>query len=500
MMRSMYSGVSGLRVHQTKMDVIGNNIANVNTIGFKSQRVNFNEVFSQTIQNSTGASEATGRGGRNAMQVGLGVNVSSIDTLMTQGAAQRTDNPFDLMIDGEGFIIVGDGAGKYFTRAGALRQDDNGNLVIPNGMKVMGWGTDPEGKKIVQGEVGPISLGDPQNKTSPPETTTLAQISGNLDKNAAMPIPVNQKIYDSLGNAYTVKYEFTYKDAETRNVVDAAGNPVLGTDGKPVTETIPARWEIEVPTKTIDGKEMMILTDTNNNQIAVPSFFNVKEVDDNSTTPPTKVKKSQPLEIRFNENGSIIKNEGETEKSFTLDPINLNDAYTYDDKNPANSKPQGINAVIGGQLGADGKLTGSIKVDISDLTQFASKTTVEPKTVNGKTSGTITGFDVAGDGKITAYYNNGATKLLGQICLAQFENPAGLEKVGDNLFKATANSGDFDNIGTAGNFQAGVLEMSNVDLSREFTDMITTQRGFQANSRIISVSDEMLQELVNLKR
>ena len=173
----MYSGVSGLRAHQTKMDVIGNNIANVNTIGFKAQRVTFNEVFSQTLQSGTAASDETGRGGRNAMQVGLGVNVSSIDMLMTQGSAQRTDNPFDLMIDGDGFIVVGDGSGQYFTRAGALRQDADGNLVIPNGMKVHGWLANEDASDIVRGHVTDIKLTDAKNASSPPQTTTQAQMS-----------------------------------------------------------------------------------------------------------------------------------------------------------------------------------------------------------------------------------------------------------------------------------------------------------------------------------
>ena len=167
MMRSMYSGVSGLRAHQTKMDVIGNNIANVNTLGYKSQRVTFNEIFSQTIQSASAASDETGRGGRNPMQVGLGVNVASIDVLMTQGAAQRTDNPFDLMIDGDGFIIVGDATGTYFTRAGALRQDDDGNLIIPNGMMLrVGQHQKDVGKQKRYSET---KLNDPSNSLLPPE-------------------------------------------------------------------------------------------------------------------------------------------------------------------------------------------------------------------------------------------------------------------------------------------------------------------------------------------
>ncbi len=474
MMRSMYSGVSGLRVHQTKMDVIGNNIANVNTVGFKTQRVTFSEVFSQTLQSSTAPNDQTGKGGINAMQVGLGVGISSIDTLMTQGAAQRTDNPFDLMINGDGFIVVGDATGTYFTRAGALRQDNDGNLVIPNGMKVQGWGTteNDEGKVVIQkGEVKNLQLGGPENSTAPPETTTLAEIAGNLDKDAeTMPIPVNQKVYDSLGNAYTFTYAFNYIE----DGVDPDTN-----------EPLAPYWEVSIPTESVGNPatDMVILKDENNNEIAVPPFFNVTTDTDGNV-------ESTPLTLRFDTNGKMELDTnqatGSKEKKVMLNQIDLSQAL-----DPETGEAKMIKAMIGTGKG--------IEVNLEGLTQFASSSTVESETINGKPSGTIMGFDVAADGKISAYYDNGSTRLLGQIVVAQFENPTGLERYGDNLFRETSNSGEFDKIGTDGSFQAGVLEMSNVDLSSEFTEMITTQRGFQANSRIISVSDEMLQELVNLK-
>lgn len=448
-MRSMYSGVSGLRVHQTKMDVIGNNIANVNTTGYKSQRVTFSDVFSQTLQSGTAASDETGRGGRNPMQVGLGVNVSSIDIMMTPGAAQRTDNPFDLMVDGDGFIVVGDDTGKYFTRAGALRQDAEGNLVIPNGMKVQGWPAGDDGKSINRGEVRPIVLTDPANASAKPEVTTGVQLSGNLDKNKS-PIDTQIKMYDSLGNLYTTPIELEFKDGE---------------------------WTLRAKTGSVSGQtgEFMILTDTNKNQYAVPNALN-------------------EVKFSFNSDGTLL---AETKDNVTLidgrATFEIGEIKLLEAFNPTTGDKTPLNATIG----ADGK---KILVDIHDITQYNAKTTIDPKTKDGKAPGEMTGFEVGADGKITAHYNNGTTKLLGQIVVANFDNPAGLQKVGDNLFQTTANSGDFDNIGSAANFQAGVLEMSNVDLSSEFTEMITTQRGFQANSRIISVSDEMLQELVNLKR
>ncbi len=436
MMRSMFSGVSGLRVHQTRMDVVGNNIANVNTIGYKSQRVTFNEVFSQTLQSASSASDETGRGGLNPMQVGLGVNISSIDMLMTQGAAQRTDNPFDLMINGEGFIVVGDASGKFFTRAGALRQDDEGNLIIPNGMKVMGWPASENGKEITRSEVIPLKLNDPVFKSTPPQTTTSTALSGNINTSDS-PISTQIKMYDSLGNLYTTNIYLVYNAAgSTWNVYNTltAGTYSAG----PIT-----------------------LTDQNGNNFVT------------TTNLPATA-------FQFDTSGKLTDT---SLKSFTITGINLMTGAT-----PT------LNAVIGAAA------PGGVVVDFSKLTQYSAKSNIDPKTVNGKAAGKMSGYDVGADGKITAYYDNGDRRLLGQIVVAQFDNPPGLEKVGDNLYRATANSGDFDNIGKVGNFQAGVLEMSNVDLAKEFTEMIVTQRGFQANSRIISVSDEMLVELTNLKR
>jgi flagellar hook protein FlgE len=439
MMRSMYSGVSGLRVHQTKMDVIGNNIANVNTVGFKSQRVTFNEVFSQTLQSASGASDETGRGGRNPMQVGLGVNVASIDLKMTTGAAQRTDNPFDLMVDGNGFIIVGDNNGTYFTRAGALRVDDDGNLVIPNGMKVMGWQpTDDTGKEIQRSEVSPININ--KFRTSEPTATTATSLTGNINVNDGVDGIVTQiKMYDSLGNYYTTNISLEYDPTATPPVWNASFANVNGTD--------------------------VILTDADGNNV---------EVAITSTAPATFPGIGT---FSFDVNGKLEEINGAaiTNPSFTF-----------------NVAPLG-NAVIG--EGAAGAVT----LAIGAITQYSAKTDLNPKTLNGASAGKLTGYAVGGDGIVTATYDNGATKMLGQVVVAEFENPAGLQKVGDNLFQVTSNSGEFDNIGKAGVFIAGVLEMSNVDLAGEFTEMITTQRGFQANSKIISASDEMLQTLVNMR-
>lgn len=447
MMRSMFSGISGLKVHQTKMDVIGNNIANVNTTAFKAGRVTFNEVFSQMLQGGSGASQETGRGGRNPMQVGLGANISSIDTLMTIGAAQRTDNPFDLMIEEEGFFIVGDESGTYFTRAGVFRKDDDGNLVIPNGMKVKGWAAADNGTRIQRGNVEDLKLDKPENLTADPEATTNLRIQGNVnitDGISDSGIPIQLKFYDSLGNLYTANLNINY-DSTT------------------------SEWNIEIP-------DTLKLTDSTGKEYTLE---NVGAEEDSIT-------------VVFDSDGNLdITNSDGINGTFTISnggqPFDLTEDLSDDDP------------LIKSTLGP-------LTVDFSGLTQFNQKTNIDPLMGDenglgaGREPGELTGYDIGADGIITAQYSNGQQKMLGQVVIANFRNPAGLEKVGDNLFTTTPNSGEFDGIGEEPNLQGGVLEMSNVDLAKEFTEMITTQRGFQANSRIITASDEMLQELVNLKR
>lgn len=446
MMRSMFSGISGLRIHQTKMDVIGNNIANVNTTAFKAGRVTFNEVFSQTLQGASGASAQTGRGGRNPMQIGLGANIASIDTLMTTGAAQRTDNPFDLMIDGDGFFVVGDDSGIYFTRAGAFRKDDAGNLVIPNGMKVKGWPAVDDGRRIQRGAVVDLKLDTPENLSAAPEATTKLRIEGNINLADGDGVPVKLQFFDSLGNLYSTNLTMTYNSDE-------------------------AKWVMNIP-ETLD------IIDSNGQQ------YTLENVDE------------QEIEIVFDENGNLnLAASTGGNGVFTIskkDTVGEGEFYLTEDV--ADTDPK-IKSTIG-----------PLTIDFSGLTQYNQKTNIDPLMGDatgdgaGREPGELTGYSIGADGIIIGQYSNGQQKMLGQVVIANFRNPAGLQKVGDNLFMATPNSGEFDGIGEEPNLQGGVLEMSNVDLAKEFTEMITTQRGFQANSRIITASDEMLQELVNLKR
>lgn len=452
MLYSMFSAVSGLRAHQRKMDIIGNNIANVNTVGFKGARATFGEVFSKTIESASGANADTGMGGKNPMQVGLGINVNSIDVLFTPGSVERTDNPTDLMIDGEGFFVVkgAEGDPYKFTRAGNFTLDTQGNVVTSGGEKVYGWqNKDNNGNFITEEDIEPLNIfSDSHNgdKTiMSAEATTKAVFSGNLDaRNAA------------LGTALS-------------------GTKTLG----------------EIKT-AVDGADVhsipYVVYDDLGNETTITLKFVKNKVDD-STDPPTTewlwyantgADADTPAQgyITFDSEGGIDSSmtAAELNPTLTVDPGDGVGASKFD-----------------------------ITLDFTQLVQYSSTSSAQATEIDGYEPGQFVSFSIGSDGLITAVYSNGKQQNIGLLGLAVFDNPAGLLKDGSNLFVESNNSGKFVKAETAGNGTAGALitgalEMSNVDLSSEFTSMITTQRGFQANSRIITTADEMLQELTNLKR
>lgn len=451
MMRSMYSGVSGLKTHQTKMDVIGNNIANVNTVGFKSQSITFSELMYQTSQAASGPNAATGVGGTNPKQIGLGVTTGAISTAVTSaGATQTTGNPFDLRITGDSFFIVSDGVSNYFTKAGAFGVDGAGNLVMSTtGYNVMGWQVDPTDPSVISKDtVSALQIMNQENMTANPEATTLARMSGVMDKNNANVnstdgAVITLEFYDNLGYSYTARFamkatgtEGEYEMTLTDILADAAGGKSvsLGTDGVEFGNNLTTTVKFNPATGLLesvggDGKTI----DLNVSQLQL--------------------------------NGAVQGN-------FTTITIDMSASKMFDN---------------------DGQTTLSMLAGDTD------------NTGKGKPLGKMTGVSITNAGMIYASYSNGDTKLLGQIAVASFANAMGLEKTGDNLYASTLNSGEFDGIGQdittdGGSMSTGVLEMSNVDLSTEFTEMIVTQRGFQANSRIITTSDSLLEELINLKR
>lgn len=460
MMRSMYSAVSGLKTHQTKMDVIGNNIANVNTVAFKSSAVTFSEIMYQTISSASGANEATGTGGINAKQIGLGVTTGATNVSITSsGAAQTTGNAFDIRLtdaNSTNFFIVNNGSENLFTRAGSFYVDGSGNLCMTStGYTVMGWQVQTDqttGEKTIKKDtVSALKVMSAGNMTSAPEETTKAYVAGILDKNTADltngGLTMTLNFTDKLGYTYTAKF----------NIVptDIAGNSQEQGD------------------YTISLTDII---DQNNT-----SCFATGKI----TGTPEQVFATAKLKFKP-EDGTFDYISAAGTKAVTMNLANKwNDQFsdiTVDFstcKMDNNNKQSTISAKPG--------------------------TSSQDTTGKGKKLGALTGLSVDTSGKIWGTYDNGNTELLCQIASAQFANASGLEKVGENCYTTTLNSGDFDGIGTeitadGSKMTSGQLEMSNVDLSTEFTDMITTQRGFQANSRIITTSDTLLEELVNLKR
>lgn len=568
MMRSLYSGVAGLKTHQTRMDVIGNNIANVNTTAYKSSSMTFSELMSQTTQKASGANATTGVGGTNAKQIGLGVKAGAINTaITTQGSAQSTGNPFDIMITGDNFFVVSNGSENFFTRDGSFYVDGAGNLAMTStGYNVMGWGVDETTGNIKQDTVTALRIMSAANMTYPPEATTKANISGILDENdkdvtSANGKTVNLNFFDARGYSYTAKFTFKQSGGDKTNEYSLELNKILDSTGK----------EIDISGITF-GEQNLEQTLSSKLSLNTDSYKwdDATKTLQTTATPPEKVAE---LDKIF-KNGALITDKDKAEEvQKNLDAIakaygyegstdeflklyttgkagqvtvqtmleNMSKNMTGDDILPkaknveltmTGRKFDGAKVVFDKDSGKLQSINNSttnlsttlnfpatmgnfsnITIDLSECTNYDNKGTSTVGATSGDLDGLGTGrrlgdmigVSIQKDGMIYASYDNGMTKLLGQIATAAFANASGLEKEGDNLYSATLNSGEFDGIGvdiTAGGgyMSTGQLEMSNVDLSSEFTEMITTQRGFQANSRIITVSDTLLEELTNLKR
>lgn len=570
MMRSLYSGVAGLKTHQTRMDVIGNNIANVNTTAYKSSSMTFSELMSQTTQKASGANATTGVGGTNAKQIGLGVKAGAINTaITTQGSAQSTGNPFDIMITGDNFFVVSNGSENFFTRDGSFYVDGAGNLAMTStGYNVMGWGVDETTGNIKQDTVTALRIMSAANMTYPPEATTQANISGILDENdkdvtSANGKTVNLNFFDARGYSYTAKFTFKQSGGDKTNEYSMELNKILDSTGKEIdisTLEFGNRSQQKMETKVTlntdaymwDGK--VLKTKDGTTEVAnLADIFNqdgslITPQDDaaaqkqqkaldaiakaygyegstdeflnlyiTSAADPKQQLTMQDLlgNMMAGKNTDILPDDGST---ITMEGRYFEGTTVVFNKDTAKLESVGGSTTNLGINAAFSQLGGNfsdITIDLSECTNYDNKGTSTigatsgdldgPGTGCGRRLGDMIGVSIQKDGMIYASYDNGMTKLLGQIATAAFANASGLEKEGDNLYSATLNSGEFDGIGvdiTAGGgyMSTGQLEMSNVDLSSEFTEMITTQRGFQANSRIITVSDTLLEELTNLKR
>ena len=568
MMRSLYSGVAGLKTHQTRMDVIGNNIANVNTTAYKSSSMTFSELMSQTTQKASGANATTGVGGTNAKQIGLGVKAGAINTaITTQGSAQSTGNPFDIMITGDNFFVVSNGSENFFTRDGSFYVDGAGNLAMTStGYNVMGWGVDETTGNIKQDTVTALRIMSAANMTYPPEATTKANISGILDENdkdvtSANGKTVNLNFFDARGYSYTAKFTFKQSGGDKTNEYSMELSKLLDSTGAEIDisklefgNRSQQKMETKVTLNTDaykwDGKVLK----TKDGTTDVADLADIFKADGSLITPADDAaaqKQQKALDAiakAYGYEGSTdeflnlyITSTANKDKQLTIQDLLGNmmagkttdvlpadgSAITMEGRyfegttvvfNKDTGKLESVggsttNLNVNAAFSALGGNFSDVTIDLSECTNYDNKGTSTIGATSGDLDGLGTGrrlgdmigVSIQKDGMIYASYDNGMTKLLGQIATAAFANASGLEKEGDNLYSATLNSGEFDGIGvdiTAGGgyMSTGQLEMSNVDLSSEFTEMITTQRGFQANSRIITVSDTLLEEPTNLKR
>jgi len=381
------------------MDVVGNNIANVNSVGFKSSNVVFEDTLSQQLR-SAGAPTASA-GGMNPAQVGLGVKIAGVNTNFGQGAAQLTGRSTDMMIQGDGFFVTQSQGQQLYTRAGAFSLDAQGNLTTPDGAQVMGWTADNYGVLDTNASLAPVNL--PIGTLLKPNATTAVTVGGNIPSAtpAGTTIAATIDCYDAQGNVHPLKVSFT------------------------ATAT-PNQWSLTA--------------------------------DDNGTNV-----------------GSATVNFNATTGALT--------------------SPSSIVVSLG---------VGTATVDLAGITQYAGSNTLAATEQNGSGMGSLQGYTISPDGVMEGVFSNGLKRPLAQIAMATFNNPPGMEKVGNSSYRATTNSGNpqvgVSGTGGRGLISGGALEMSNVDLAAEFTQLIVSERGFQANSRVITSADEILQDLVNLKR
>ncbi len=462
MMRSLYAGVSGLQNHQVRMDVVGNNVANINTVGFKKGRVNFQDMLSQSMAGSAKPTDEIG--GVNPKQVGLGMTVASIDTIYTQGSLQTTGVMTDVAIQGNGFFILKAGEKEFFTRAGAFGLDENGTLVNPaNGLRVQGWNAETlGGATLINTSTDVTDLIIPVGSKDSASATSEVSLACNLDKRTPL-IPAGGgeqqalegtwstsfDIYDSFGGTHTLQVNFT-RVAALQN-----------------------RWQATV---TVDPE----------GEVGTNPLVEVGPENNATNTFLIDFDNLGRLQAVLDDQGDTI-TEGAVQVPVSFDVIGA--------RAPAGAGPlrQTFNLNFGE--------VGSV---VNTVTQFAEKSSTKVFEQNGYPMGYLENFKIDQSGIITGVYSNGTNRMLGQMALASFVNPGGLEKAGESTYTESNNSGTADigpsGIAGKGKLIAGALEMSNVDLAEQFTDMIITQRGFQANSKTITTSDQMLQELLTLKR
>lgn len=558
MMTSLFSAVTGLGNHQTMMDVIGDNISNVNTIGFKGSRVSFATGFSQVLSPADGPSGNIG--GKNGIEVGLGMRISSIDRIFSQGNFENTGNRNDLAIQGDGFFVVGDGSQQYYTRSGNFQVDADGSLLAAGGRyHVLGRLADQNGVLLNSSSVEPLTL--PFGEKDPAKATTQIDYFCNLNANAS-----NNQIFtasiaftenevpatavselnnldqvtanlddgdtisvtgtDRQGNDISVV--FTYGESNDGTTLGALINRVNSVDGYNSLDEMGSSVNLDASGKLIlrdnlagnsQTRIRMDFIDTGSSASAMvtPTFVTTQE--GNTGTHATSIYvydsrgERHRVEITFTQdvtqenvwNWQVVVDDG------AIDSIN--------DRLAGNSGTVRFNtdgsllAMEGGPLtftppqsqGVVVNLNGGTVGTFDGITQFASESTTIALGQDGHAMGVLDDFSVDGSGNIVGSYSNGVSRVLGQIATARFANPSGLEMSGENIYSETVNSGRAligggTGTGSVNEIFSGYLELSTVDLAEEFTDMIIAQRGYQSNARVITVSDQLLNEVTQLKR
>ena len=425
MLRSLFSGITGLRAHQQMMDVTGNNIANVNSSGYKSQTAVFESVISQAVKAPgapvAGGANAVARGGVNGVQIGLGVQLAGVSTNFGQGSSQLTGVSTDFAIQGSGFFTTNNGTENLFTRAGSFTLDANGKLVSPDGSIVQGYMADAVG--TINPNAAPEDVTLPIATLLPAVESTTMKFTGNLSADAAVGATVVSSIitYDVLGAESATSATFT--------------------------KTGVGAWTVELGTGANAGATVALTFDGN----------------------------------------GVLTNPAAVNGTKTIPVLNR----------PAIAAAAGPPVVVGVPVA-------NFAVDVTGLSQYSAPSSAGITEQNGAGVGALTTFTTTSDGQLIGIYSNGQKQALAQLAIATFNNPDGLEKVGDTSYRTTVNSGvaliGAATVGGRGSIQGGTLEMSNVDLASEFTNLIVAQRGFAANSRTMTAADEMLQELMSIKR
>ncbi len=568
MMRSLYSGITGLQGSQTNMDVIGNNIANVNTVGFKASRVTFETALLQALR--AARSPQSNVGGVNPMAVGLGTQIASIDKLMGQGSFQNTGKKTDLAIQGDGFFVVNNGSGNFYTRAGNFSLDENGTLVqAGTGYKVMGWKStvDSQGHRHVDTNqpIGDIKIA--ANETMGAKKTQNVKMGGNLDSTTGVQ-PVTITVSDDNNNLYTVQFTFSldktnfdpFSNTKTYNwtakivsaptgtttggtlngqisidqygnvVNDNATNLYIKSDGTLTTAS--SSSNVSGTAITLPSAGPISFSESDNTANAVTASY-TNPIYTTSTQMYDSLGKPYTLYIDFTNLGATNSSSSSAPTTAWAWDAHLADGTPVQLTNSSGTAASSNVGVV--KFDSSGKLLGNFalntttgavtntnapsgvsfvtldgagdvtsQIDFTQLTDLAGGATASVTDQDGNAAGTLQSFAINQSGDIIGSFSNGLTDVMGKIALANFNNSAGLKEVGNSLYAQSSNSGtpQIGKAGTSGRgtLIPGALEMSNVDLAQEFTNMIVAERSFQANARVITTSDAMIQQLVNLKQ